>query len=87
MFKWIKKLFKSKPYHLGTSTPPQRPFPNSGSALQFMQESQNLSPAARLAIIQELIGGQDVCNECGQTKKRPALITEEQAMELLGVKK
>lgn len=89
LLKKIARLLKGVKYNLGKTTP-SRPFPSkisSGAALQLHQESENLSPAARLSIIQELLGGQDVCITCGHKAERPALITEEQARELLGVKK
>jgi transposase-like protein len=45
------------------------------------------SPLEKLAMLQELMGGEETCPTCGHTTERPSMITEEQAMELLGFKK
>lgn len=83
MFKWIKKLFKSRDYHLGTTKPP-RPFPTSGAALVAFQSHDNLSPEAKLAMVAELLEGSHDCPECGQLVSKRPLITKEQALSLLG---
>lgn len=49
-----------------------------------------LSPAAKLSLIAELLGGKEthICSECGEEHvvEKPRLITPEQARELLEAK-
>lgn len=59
---------------------------NSGIAILARQDEHmnNLSPAAKLEMVMQLLGGTEECSECGSTTERPALITPEDARELLG---
>lgn len=58
----------------------------SGQALLAKQDEymNNLSPAAKLEMVMQLLGGTEECSECGSTTERPALITNEEAKKLLG---
>lgn len=49
-----------------------------------MSNTKEPSPIEKLEMVMQLLGGIEICSECGGTTERPALITPEQAKELLG---
>jgi hypothetical protein len=54
----------------------------SGAAL-LLEESNKPTVAGRLALVMSLLGGQEICSECGTVTRSPRLITEKDALNLL----
>lgn len=87
-----KNLFKSQDYCLGWATEPRPPPSKDYSGISSSQallaaqseHMEKLSPAAKLHMVMELLGGEEECPTCGTVKETGGLITPEQAMKLLG---